>query len=77
MFDKFRRSKSAERTEVRGLGLTVVKGMVDSHHGSIEVSSGEDIGTTFIVTLPTTPVHKEADFMPKIPMDKSSTQRLQ
>lgn len=80
LFDKFRRSKSAKRKEGWGLGLTVAKGMVESHNGSIVVSSGPDIGTTFIVTLPTTPIDKkdeilrdeEAKFMPKVPMDKSN-----
>ncbi len=54
LFDKFRRSKAAERKEGWGLGLTVVKEMVVAHNGSVEVSSGPDIGTTFIITLPTT-----------------------
>lgn len=76
LFDKFRRSESAKRKEGWGLGLTVAKGMVESHSGSIEVSSGPDMGTTFIVTLPITSKHKEDEvtgFMPKVPMDKSNT----
>jgi signal transduction histidine kinase len=52
LFDKFRRSKSAERKQGWGLGLTIAKGLVEAHSGSIEVASGPDIGTTFIVTLP-------------------------
>jgi signal transduction histidine kinase len=79
LFDKFRRSESAKRKEGWGLGLNVVKGMVESHSGSIEISSGPDIGTTFIITLPTTSIKKtdevhmeeEAGYMPKISMDKS------
>ena len=59
LFDKFRRSKSAERKEGWGLGLTVVKGMVEAHKGSIEVLSGDGIGTTFIVTLASAPIHVE------------------
>ena len=55
LFDKFRRSKSAERKEGWGLGLTIVKGMIDAHKGTIHVVSGPSTGTTFIVTLPTTP----------------------
>ena len=62
LFDKFRRSKSAERKEGWGLGLTIVKEMVESHNGSIEVSSGPDKGTTFTVTLPKTPIKKGTIF---------------
>ena len=35
-----------------GLGLFIVKEVVDAHHGSIEVSSTEAEGTTFTVVLP-------------------------
>lgn len=35
-----------------GLGLTIVKKIVDDHNGHIEVSSEEDVGTAFLVYLP-------------------------
>lgn len=35
-----------------GLGLFIVKEVVDAHHGSIEVTSTEAEGTTFTVVLP-------------------------
>jgi signal transduction histidine kinase len=35
-----------------GLGLAVVKKIVDDHHGSIHVQSERGVGTTFIVVLP-------------------------
>jgi two-component system OmpR family sensor kinase len=35
-----------------GLGLSLVKWIVDRHHGSISVSSGADQGSTFTVILP-------------------------
>lgn len=36
-----------------GIGLSIVKGIVNAHHGSIEVVSKLNEGTSFIVTLPT------------------------
>jgi signal transduction histidine kinase len=35
-----------------GLGLAVTKAVVDEHHGSIEVESTPQRGTTFTVKLP-------------------------
>jgi signal transduction histidine kinase len=40
-----------------GLGLSVVYGIVQGHHGSIDVISAMGKGTTFILTLP---VHQPA-----------------
>ena len=52
LFDKYRRSKTAEKQVGWGLGLTVVKGMVEAHKGSIKVASQPQHGTTFEITLP-------------------------
>ena len=35
-----------------GLGLSLVKWIVDRHHGTIAVTSRPDQGSTFTVTLP-------------------------
>jgi two-component system NtrC family sensor kinase len=35
-----------------GLGLSVVYGIIEAHHGSIDVHSAPGKGTTFILTLP-------------------------
>ncbi len=35
-----------------GLGLTVVKGIIEEHHGTIAVESEESKGTTFTIQLP-------------------------
>lgn len=54
IFDKFYRARS-ERTKYisgSGLGLSIVKGVVDAHHGSIHVESEVGKGTTFTVLLP-------------------------
>ncbi|MFF5077077.1 ATP-binding protein [Actinoplanes sp. NPDC000266] len=50
----FRRSAAAERHEVQGagLGLSIVKAIVDGHQGRIHIDSEPDRGTTIVVTLP-------------------------
>ncbi|MDD5244990.1 MAG: PAS domain S-box protein [Syntrophorhabdaceae bacterium] len=41
-----------------GLGLSVTKGIIDRHHGSIAISSKEGAGTTVTITLPCNPSKK-------------------
>lgn len=55
LFQKFRRAKSAnEGTKTGwGLGLTVVKGVIEAHKGKIRVESKEGKGTSFILEIPT------------------------
>ncbi|SNY71806.1 GAF domain-containing sensor histidine kinase [Paractinoplanes atraurantiacus] len=50
----FRRSAAAERHEVQGagLGLSIVKAIIDGHHGTIRIDSEPDRGTAIEVTLP-------------------------
>jgi signal transduction histidine kinase len=54
LFDRFYRTARAEREQVQGvgLGLSIVKAIVESHGGAIRMSSEEGSGTTFSVTLP-------------------------
>lgn len=49
----FRGSNAAERAiQGTGIGLSIVKAIVDAHGGSIAVESREDAGTTFRVAFP-------------------------
>ncbi len=54
LFDRFFRSRSAHDQAIPGvgLGLTIVKAIVDGHRGRIDVRSAEGRGTTFAIRLP-------------------------
>ena len=54
LFEQYRRSKRAQEGTKTGwgLGLTLVKGVVDAHKGSIRVESSEAKGTSFILEIP-------------------------
>lgn len=53
IFDPFFTTKSIGQGT--GLGLAISYGIINAHGGSIQVNSKVDIGTEFIITLPTTP----------------------
>ena len=54
LFVRFRRSESAEKNAQKGwgIGLTLVRGVVEAHGGQVHVKSSEDKGTTFFVRIP-------------------------
>ncbi len=54
LFQQYRRAHSAQAGGQHswGLGLTLVKGVVDAHKGKIRVESEHDSGTSFILELP-------------------------
>lgn len=54
LFDKFTQfdSSSTRRSGGSGLGLSIVKGMVEGMDGHIELDTAVDVGTTFHVYLP-------------------------
>ncbi|MDQ3677745.1 MAG: ATP-binding protein, partial [Actinomycetota bacterium] len=55
LFTRFFRSSTSTKQAIQGtgLGLVIVKGIVDHHGGTIDVSSAPGTGTTIIVMLPT------------------------
>ena len=63
MFERFHRVRGAKsRThEGTGIGLALVQELVHLHGGQIEVTSLENKGTTFTISIPTGTAHLPAD----------------
>ena len=51
LFEPFVRSRAASRVEGSGLGLSIVKGLIDLMEGQIEVQSELGQGSTFLIEL--------------------------
>jgi len=52
VFERFWRSQSTMREKGYGLGLSIVKALVEMHGGTVSVTSEAKAGTEFVVTLP-------------------------
>lgn len=52
LFMPFKRFHSESEYEGTGLGMSIVKRIIDKHRGTISVSSRVGVGTTFVIALP-------------------------
>lgn len=55
IFDKFYRAKTAKGTDGFGLGLSIVKSVIERHDGRVSVRSVMGQGTTFEIRVPLAP----------------------
>ncbi|MFC9692008.1 sensor histidine kinase [Kribbella sp. NPDC056951] len=57
VFDRFWRAEQSRNrhTGGSGLGLPIVRSLIEAHHGTTSVTSTPDQGSTFTLRLPTTP----------------------
>jgi two-component system sensor histidine kinase/response regulator len=61
IFEKYKRGRQTMALEGSGLGLFIVKSVVEAHGGRIDVQSSVGVGSTFVIQLPLTPtVHAAA-----------------
>ena len=61
IFGRFTRGQAAIRLGMRGtgLGLAIVTQIVRAHHGTVEVTSAESVGSTFTIRLPRADAHPD------------------
>ena len=61
IFDRFARADTGRSRQAGGfgLGLSIVKAIVDAHGGEVRVSSAVGAGTTFEILLPLSPAAPE------------------
>ena len=66
IFDEFSRENNttANKIEGTGLGMPIVKRLVELMDGTIQVKSEKGVGTTFIVILPHRIAEEEVEFVP-------------
>ena len=52
LFAQFRRLKGSGKVEGTGLGLFIVKTIIEAHKGSVQAESEDGKGSTFTVRVP-------------------------
>jgi len=67
LFSEFKRLQTTAHTEGTGLGLFIVKSIVEAHNGRVAVASQEGMGTQFTILLPVS----------KDPLSKTQTAALE
>jgi signal transduction histidine kinase len=66
LFERFFRTTGTRDVPGTGLGLTIVRAIVEAHGGTITCESREDVGTTFALRLPLTSPAADGDPSPAL-----------
>ncbi|MBR9999983.1 MAG: tetratricopeptide repeat protein [Cyclobacteriaceae bacterium] len=61
IFDRFYQSENVDGTSGTGIGLALVKELIELHNGSISVKSEEGAGTEFFIRLPMKDIPESAE----------------
>jgi signal transduction histidine kinase len=69
LFEPFFRTDSAQAKQIQGtgLGLPIVKAIVEAHNGTINITSEPNTGTVFVVSLPLAPPLRTRDVASQAP----------
>ncbi len=76
IFNRFERAVSAKGITGLGLGLYIVKKILDLHRGSISVNSQLGAGSKFTVELPLVPITALTNFSPKDESNDTSLKQV-
>lgn len=77
IFDQFYRvhREEGQKANGTGLGLSIARKIVEAHHGTIQVTSEPDVGSTFTVTLPK--AKEETNDRTHMPFEESNEHVIQ
>ena len=76
LFEKYQRGANTGPIEGSGLGLFIVKAVVEAHHGTIEVESAPGHGTAVTVRFPTPRAEAAAEDIAGAPLAQQPCWRL-
>ncbi|MBX4258232.1 hypothetical protein KTC96_17965 [Clostridium estertheticum] len=79
IFDRFRQVDRSltRKQEGSGIGLSIVKSLVELHGGTISVRSEYGKGTEFIIVLPIIVIPKENDILEVFEFESESQERIE
>lgn len=69
IFEDFYRVRSSAAKEGTGIGLAIVRRVIELHHGRLGVESEEGKGTRIFFALPLAPIATVADVPPSVPKE--------